>query len=87
MNVECCCICGWDKATCDFHHINGKKIPNADSEYNITLICPNCHRMIHEEKLNKDKLIPLSKIIGNRWKNYIVKKIINNELYFILNDK
>lgn len=44
-----CQLCGWNKTKCDIHH----KMPlseggNNESE-NIILICPNCHRMIHNK--------------------------------------
>ena len=31
----------------DMHHINGRKVKNANSPYNLTSICQNCHRSIH----------------------------------------
>jgi len=65
-----CCICGWNKSTCDIHHINGKKIENADEHSNLTLICPNCHRMVHNGLIDISKLIPLNEHIGNKWKKY-----------------
>ena len=33
------------------HHINGKKIPNYDEDWNRTSICDNCHRLIHEGQI------------------------------------
>jgi hypothetical protein len=48
---ERCEICGWDKGSCDTHHkkeiVNGGK----HSEDNLIILCPNCHRLIHEDKL------------------------------------
>lgn len=53
-----CLYCGWDKSTCDIHHIAGRKIPNPDDPSNLTLACPNCHRLIHDCKIGD--IIPLS---------------------------
>jgi len=46
-----CQLCGWDKATIDGHH---KIAPQDGGKHildNIILVCPNCHRMIHEYKI------------------------------------
>lgn len=29
------------------HHINGRRIRNADKEWNLVSICPNCHDSVH----------------------------------------
>lgn len=65
-----CSYCGWDKGTCDIHHINGRKIEDADHHSNLALICPNCHRLVHEGKLSKDELISLDKYIPDNWVEY-----------------
>jgi hypothetical protein len=63
MNVGCS-NCGWNDATCDIHHINGRNITDADNHQNLSVLCPNCHRMVHEGKLTKlksiDKTIPIN---------------------------
>jgi hypothetical protein len=51
-----CQICGWDKATCDTHHIQpvangGKNIPS-----NIIILCPNDHRLARDGILTQKKL-------------------------------
>lgn len=86
MEVSCC-RCGWKEGTCDFHHIDGRKIHNADTEHNISLICPNCHRLVHEGKVKKEELIPLSKIIGGKWKNLIYVHWEDKKVYYILKDE
>jgi len=65
-----CSRCGWHEATCDIHHINGRKIKDADSHTNLTLLCPNCHRLAHTGKVRKEELIPLSVYIGDKWKQF-----------------
>jgi len=49
-----CCICGWNESSCDIHHIEGKKIENPNAHSNLTYICPNHHRMIHNNLVSKE---------------------------------
>jgi hypothetical protein len=67
-----CCVCGWNDASCDIHHINGRKVENANAHWNLTCLCPNHHRMCHNAKLEKSKLISLDKYFPDNW----------NELYY-----
>ena len=83
MGIKCC-RCGWGEGTCDFHHIDGRKIKNANTEYNISLVCPNCHRLINEGKVKKEELTPLSNLIGKKWKNLIYVHLEDNKVYYIL---
>lgn len=71
LNIGCS-RCGWKEGVCDLHHIEGRKIPNANNHDNLTYICPNCHRLFHEKKIGKEDVITLSRQIGELWK----------ELYF-----
>ena len=65
-----CVNCGWDKTTCDIHHINGHKIPNANRHDNLTYVCPNCHRLIHNKKLDATTLPTFEDIVGEAWRKY-----------------
>lgn len=67
LNVSCS-RCGWNEGTCDLHHINGKKVKNPDGHWNLTLICPNCHRLFHEGKITENDVLTLDKHIGDSWK-------------------
>jgi uncharacterized protein YlaI len=42
-----CPICD-EKEILVEHHIEGRKIPNANHPSNLSYICSNCHRKIHE---------------------------------------
>lgn len=64
-----CCICKWNEASCDIHHINGKKVEDANGHWNLTCICPNHHRMIHNHKISKDKFISLDKYFPENWRD------------------
>ena len=33
------------------HHIHGRNIPNANSAANLANICPNCHNLVHNNKI------------------------------------
>jgi len=66
LNIACS-RCGWKESTCDIHHINGKKIPDFNNHINLTILCPNCHRLVHTNKINKMELIPLSEILEDTW--------------------
>jgi len=63
-----CSMCGWDQGTCDVHHINGKKIENANCHSNLALVCPNCHRLAHEKKISPNELITFEQFVGDKWK-------------------
>lgn len=65
-----CCICGWNESSCDIHHIEGKKIKDPNNHSNLTYICPNHHRMIHNKKLDKNKLITFDIYVKDKWKEF-----------------
>lgn len=35
----------------DRHHINGRKIPKWDEDWNIVYLSPNSHRLVHEGEI------------------------------------
>jgi 5-methylcytosine-specific restriction endonuclease McrA len=43
-----CVICSWNEAHCDDHHIIPLSEGGLNQLNNIVIICPNCHRVIHE---------------------------------------
>lgn len=63
-----CCICGWNEGSCDIHHINGKKVQDANGHWNLTIICPNHHRLCHSGKIKKETLISLLEYFPKNWK-------------------
>jgi hypothetical protein len=42
---DVCMYCGWDKATCDVHHILPKALGGEYTLENGIILCPNCHRL------------------------------------------
>lgn len=80
-----CSNCGWNKTTCDIHHINGRKGMDANKHTNLCLLCPNCHRMAHEGILDKLTLINLQDQLGESWRLYFygesTRKIKKKLLY------
>lgn len=39
------------------HHINGRRVKNANQQWNIAWICPTCHDEIHADITNKIILV------------------------------
>jgi len=64
-----CSRCGWNEAPCDLHHIHGRKIKDPNSEKNLTLLCPNCHRLFHTGKINEKDVLTLEEYLPD-WKDY-----------------
>jgi hypothetical protein len=64
-----CCRCGWNEAPCDLHHINGRDIPNPHASSNLTLLCPNCHRLYHTKKIGPNDVVSIDVYLSN-WKEY-----------------
>ena len=69
MNVGCS-RCGWKEATCDIHHIRGKQIDNPHAHTNLTILCPNCHRLFHAGIIGPSDVITLEQQVGERWKDF-----------------
>ena len=42
-----CFSCGWDRAMCDVHHVVPRSKGGGNTYDNLTIVCPNCHRLIH----------------------------------------
>ena len=62
-----CSNCGWSECTCDIHHIIHRSKGGTDDHNNLTYLCPNCHRMAHNDKI--EKFITLTEHIGDSWKS------------------
>jgi predicted HNH restriction endonuclease len=52
-----CELCG-KKLTVkpDIHHITPKAEGGSDRNSNLLVLCPNCHRLVHTEKISKSEL-------------------------------
>lgn len=66
-----CMMCGWDRTSLDIHHIIHKKNKGTDDNYNLICLCPNCHRLAHENKYDLFELLDnsIDKLFSN-WKDY-----------------
>ena len=51
-----CFHCGWAEAICDVHHIKGRKDGGTDDYSNLTILCPNDHRLVHKGKIQSKSL-------------------------------
>lgn len=63
-----CGLCGWDEAPCDVAHIIPRKNGGADTLDNVTMLCPNHHRMydlglIPEEYVRASQVLVLKHLI------------------------
>lgn len=58
-----CELCKWDKTSRDLHHITEVSNGGTNELDNLISVCPNCHRLIHNNLISKDDLI---KIVENR---------------------
>ena len=67
LNIGCS-RCGWNEAICDIHHIKPTSKGGSDEHYNLTYLCPNCHRLAHRGKV--DSFITLVEQIGDSWKDF-----------------
>lgn len=63
-----CFKCGWDKASCDVHHIIPKKVGGTDDHSNLTVLCPNCHREAHA--LKTQDFPTFADLVGDEWKKH-----------------
>ena len=50
-----CEQCGWDKARCDVHHILPISEGGEHTINNGVVLCPNCHRILHQSILENKK--------------------------------
>jgi predicted HNH restriction endonuclease len=71
-----CSKCGWyvEGVVGDIHHILEQKNGGGNEHSNLTYVCPNCHRLIHSNKIEKNELINLDDFIGNEWKDFYYVK-------------
>jgi len=51
----------------EIHHINGRDIENAEAQYNLANICPNCHNKVHWGKIIIEKWITGTKGLELLW--------------------
>lgn len=52
-----CELCNWDKSSRDLHHIVEVSNGGKNELDNLLNVCPNCHRMIHNNLISKDTLL------------------------------
>ena len=50
INTKKCSVCGW-LGPCDKHRIRFGSEGGRYQDGNIVVLCPNCHRLLHMEKL------------------------------------
>ena len=61
-----CSICDENNvATLEFHHIDGRDIPNPHAPENLIYVCKNCHGKIHDGQISKEEVLHYK----NKYKN------------------
>ena len=70
-NLGCSC-CGWNKASCDIHHIVPRANGGSNDYQNLTYVCPNCHRLAHDGQITK--FVTIVEQIGDDWKEFLVER-------------
>lgn len=55
-----CAICGWEEGSCDTHHIIPVKEDGKNLMSNVIILCPNHHRLVHENKIKREELKHIS---------------------------
>lgn len=63
-----CFKCGWNEAACDVHHIIPKKVGGTDDHENLTVLCPNCHRVAHAK--DERDFPTFADLVGDEWKKH-----------------
>jgi len=63
-----CSNCGWNESSCDLHHILPRSKGGSDLNENLTVLCPNCHRLAHTKKLKT--FVSLTSQIGEVWRDF-----------------
>jgi len=70
LNLSCF-NCGWDKAKRDMHHIIPQSKNGSGDHSNLVYVCPNCHRMIHEGKIDINTISTFESKIGKSWLDHL----------------
>lgn len=52
-----CMRCGWSEGTCDAHHIQQRSKGGDHKISNAVILCPNCHRLVHNGKISNPELM------------------------------
>ena len=65
-----CSICGWNEGSLDIHHIIPKSKGGTNLNSNLCLLCPNHHRLVHNNKIKSSELKSIEETIGDGWKHF-----------------
>ena len=52
-----CFVCGWEESSCDVHHVIPKRDGGSDVLSNLTILCPNHHRLADRGDLRTTKTL------------------------------
>lgn len=66
-----CSMCGWCEASCDVHHIIPKSKGGSDTNDNLVILCPNCHRKVHDGVATFTEEEMKHKAVSTQWGKFI----------------
>jgi hypothetical protein len=75
-----CLLCGFDKVV-DLHHLDKNKKNNSES--NLIGLCPNHHRMIHQQKYRQEILEKVNEILVKKG----IKPVEKRDTFFMNNPR
>lgn len=52
-----CFVCGWKESSCDVHHVLPRRDGGSDDLSNLTILCPNHHRLADRGDLRTTKTL------------------------------
>ena len=67
LNIGCS-SCGWNDCVGDIHHIIPQSKGGTHDHSNLTYLCPNCHRKVHNNQVVEYKT--LQEQVGDRWLDF-----------------
>jgi len=62
-----CSQCGYDRCIGHLHHIQGKKVKDADQHRNLSYVCSRCHDEIHAGLIPLNDIVTFETQVGQRW--------------------
>lgn len=66
-----CVLCGWNRTSLDIHHIHPTHLGGTDEHSNLITLCPNCHRLAHENQIDQKVMLEHSmEAMFPKWKEH-----------------
>ena len=69
--IDQCAICGWKETPCDVCHIIARKDNGSYTFDNVTMLCPNHHRMFDRGLIQLEEIIKTRETILSAYKPFV----------------